>query len=94
MRSGDLVRNNPAKYLFGSEQQVEPLKLTEHPHCLQGGKRTVLVTEYMEKGDLCSALGRSPGKFAWKRLGRGVALDVARGLAFLHSRNVVVRLAC
>ena len=51
----------------------------------------MLVTEYMEKGDLCSALGRSPNKFAWKRLGRGVALDVARGLAFLHSRNVVVR---
>ena len=49
----------------------------------------MLVTEYMEKGDLCTALSRSPAKFAWDRLGRSVAMDVARGLAFLHSRNVV-----
>ena len=56
---------------------------------LQGGKRTVLVTEYMEKGDLCTALGRAPAKFTWGRLGRSIALDVARGLAFLHADNIV-----
>lgn len=57
--------------------------------CWKGGKRTVLVTEFMEKGDLCTALARSPAKFAWDRLGRGVALDIARGLVHLHDRNVV-----
>ena len=56
---------------------------------LQGGKRTVLVTEFMEKGDLCSALGRAPHLYSWEALGRSIALDVARGLASLHARNVV-----
>lgn len=56
---------------------------------MQGGKRTVLVTEYMEKGDLCSALGRSPSHFSWDRLGKRIALDVAKGLAFLHADNIV-----
>ena len=49
----------------------------------------MLVTEYMEKGDLCTALGRAPAKFCWGRLGRSIALDVARGLAFLHADNIV-----
>ena len=56
---------------------------------MQGGKRTVLVTEYLEKGDLCTALGRSPSRYSWNRLGRGIALDVAHGLVFLHSLNIV-----
>lgn len=49
----------------------------------------MLVTELMERGDLYSLLGRHQGRFAWHRLGRCVALDVARGLSFLHSRNIV-----
>ena len=56
---------------------------------LQGGKRTVLVTEYMARGDLCTALARAPQRFAWNSHGRKVAKDIACGLAFLHSRNVV-----
>ncbi len=56
---------------------------------LQGGKRTVLVTEYMEKGDLCTALGRASHLYSWDALGKSIALDVARGLASLHARNVV-----
>ena len=65
---------------------IQP-KLT--PDTLQGGKRTVLVTEYMEKGDLCSAIARAPEKCSWERLGKKMALDIARGLAFLHARNIV-----
>ena len=57
--------------------------------CLQGGQRTVLVTELMERGDLYTLIGRYQGRFAWNKLGRYVALDVARGLAFLHARNIV-----
>lgn len=49
----------------------------------------MLVTEYLEKGDLCTALGRSPSKYSWGRLGQGIALDVARGLVFLHALNIV-----
>lgn len=56
---------------------------------LQGGKRTVLVTEYMEKGDLCSAISRASTKCSWPRLGKSLALDIARGLEFLHLKNIV-----
>ena len=49
----------------------------------------MLVTEYMPNGDLFTALGRSPHRYSWYALGRGIALDIARGLAFLHARNIV-----
>jgi len=50
----------------------------------------MLVCEMMESGDLCSALGRWPELFRWKQgIGRRVAYDVAQGLAYLHSRNIV-----
>lgn len=49
----------------------------------------MLVTEYMAKGDLCTALAQAPHLYAWNNLGRDIARDVACGLAFLHSRNVV-----
>ena len=42
----------------------------------------------MENGDLFDALQNSPAIFAWDRLGRTVALDIADGLTFLHSRSV------
>ena len=70
---------------------------------LQPG-RLMLVTEYLEGGDLFTALERdmaNPKKFSWWKhpvkagedrkvlgLSRRVALDVARGLAFLHHRKV------
>ena len=63
--------------------------------------RLMLVTEYLEGGDLCSALERDsaiPRRFSWWKhqgeerrpvgLARRVAIDVARGLAYLHSRKV------
>ena len=50
----------------------------------------MLVCEMMESGDLCHALGRWPQLFCWRRgIGRRVALEVALGLAFLHSQNIV-----
>lgn len=48
-----------------------------------------LSAHAQEKGDLYTLLGKYQGRFAWHKLGRYVALDVARGLAFLHSRNIV-----
>ena len=64
----------------------------------------MLVTEYCEGGDLFHALQADDKadsrRFCWYRanaqgeravggLAKRIALDVARGLAFLHSRGVV-----
>jgi len=56
--------------------------------------RLMLVTEYLARGDLWHALQRlpadgGPGIFAWHRWGRRIALDIARGLCFLHSLGIV-----
>ena len=48
------------------------------------------VLEYCEGGDLRSALTRDDdGVLAWHRRGRQIALDIARGLHFLHSHDVM-----
>ncbi|KAK9834205.1 hypothetical protein WJX81_008121 [Elliptochloris bilobata] len=62
--------------------------------CLET-KLPMLVMEYMGGGDLFSALqSRVQGSGAahplsWWQRGRSVALDIARGLHFLHSQHVV-----
>ena len=63
----------------------------------------MLVTEFMEGGDLYQAIQADSHKearrFSWYRtsprgerrvngLGKRVALDIARGLSFLHGRKV------
>ncbi|KAK9805399.1 hypothetical protein WJX73_000847 [Symbiochloris irregularis] len=73
--------------------------------CMQNNK-LMLVTEYLEGGNLAIALERdrsTPPKFSWYKEGRAsqerhvqglnkrVAMDVARGLAFLHNRKIVHR---
>ncbi|KAK9789943.1 hypothetical protein WJX73_007087 [Symbiochloris irregularis] len=48
------------------------------------------VCEYAAGGDLQSALSEDPEKdFSWYKRGQQVALDMARGLAYLHENNVV-----
>lgn len=54
----------------------------------------MLVTEYLARGDLWHALQRlhpegGAGIFAWNRWGRRIALDIARGLCFLHGLGIV-----
>ncbi|KAL3148045.1 protein kinase activity protein [Trebouxia sp. C0009 RCD-2024] len=69
--------------------------------CIQRDQ-TMLITEYMEGGDLYHAIAQdSTGRFSWYKrntqqqgsrqvgMGRRIALDVARGLHFLHSRKIV-----
>ena len=69
--------------------------------CLQVGQ-PILVTEYLENGDLYKAINSQQGnRYHWYRMqvdgkplpnsgmGRRVALDVARGLHFLHTRKIV-----
>ena len=50
-----------------------------------------MVTELMPNGDLFRALASSAGKqqLSWYRQGKFVALDIAKGLFYLHSNNVV-----
>ena len=56
--------------------------------CVRAG-RVMLVTEFLTGGDLWHALGKpsvSRPIFAWHVWGHKVALDIARGLHFLHTR--------
>lgn len=53
----------------------------------------MLVLEYMEGGDLQSCILQdsypdSIGKFRWYKKGARLALDVAKGLVFLHEQKV------
>ncbi|KAK9810072.1 hypothetical protein WJX72_004359 [[Myrmecia] bisecta] len=57
--------------------------------CLQPGQ-TMLVTEFMPRGDLWQALGTDHlQQFSWYRRGKSIALDVARGLHFMHRLRMV-----
>lgn len=52
----------------------------------------LLVAELMEGGDLRTALDRdTTGRFRWWQQGKSIAVDVARGVAFLHSSGVIHR---
>lgn len=53
----------------------------------------MLVLEYMEGGDLQSCILQDcypncTGRFRWYKEGARVALDVAKGLVFLHEQKV------
>ena len=43
-------------------------------------------------GDLYSALRNHPDTMRWERLGRKVALDVALGINYLHTRQALLDL--
>lgn len=60
--------------------------------CVRPGSM-MLVTELMEGGDLRSRLRSTSDSatWGWYERGKGAALDVARGLHFLHSHGVVHR---
>ena len=45
------------------------------------------VTELMKGGDLYSALRHHPETMRWEKLGKKVALDVALGINYLHTRR-------
>ncbi|KAK9824767.1 hypothetical protein WJX74_006661 [Apatococcus lobatus] len=77
-------------------QEISILKNLRHTNIVQftGGlidaARIVLVTEFMARGDLWHALRSDTERlFAWSRRGRKVALDIVRGLVYMHSKSVV-----
>lgn len=51
----------------------------------------MLVTEFMEAGDLWSAiqLYKGSGALSWYKRGRQIAIEVARGLHFLHRHKII-----
>jgi serine/threonine protein kinase len=52
----------------------------------------VLVTEYCEGGNLEAAIHKAqevPRKTSWYVHGMYIALGVARGLMYLHARNII-----
>jgi hypothetical protein len=62
--------------LVGMTSQAVSRYSTGLPHWLQGG-------------DLREALNDDPhGELRWYRRGQSIALDIARGLHFLHSHDV------
>lgn len=58
--------------------------------CLQQGSLLCLATQNMPGGDLYKALRQAPELFKWQQLGAGIALDIARGLAYLHGLQPAV----
>ena len=60
--------------------------------CLET-KHAMLVLEFMEGGDLYQAIQESSypvdtGLLSWYQKGSRIALDIAKGLVFLHQREV------
>lgn len=51
--------------------------------------KTMLVLEHMEGGDLRQALTEAPAELHWYNKGAPVALDIIKGLHFLHKHMVV-----
>ena len=56
----------------------------------------MMVAEYMQGGDLGTALAHdspSARRLGWYQNGHLIALDIARGLAYLHAQKVCPRRA-
>ena len=51
----------------------------------------MLVTELMEAGDLWHALiqYKDSGALTWYKRGKRIAIEVARGLHFLHRHKII-----
>lgn len=69
---------------------LQPGKLHRHGKFVQD-ERIMLVTELMESGDLWHALlqYKESGVLSWYRRGKRIAIEIARGLHFLHRHNIV-----
>jgi serine/threonine protein kinase len=86
-------------------QEVLLLQHLRHPHIIGyfglslTANKGVLLLEYAEGRDLHSALqltaaGTNERLFGWRRRGRRVAYEVAKGLNYLHSKVNSQVLSC
>ena len=72
-----------------NEQPVFPQDPCWQAHpapCLWPGAQVHALALLVQGGDLYSALRNHPDTMRWERLGRKVALDVALGINYLHTR--------
>lgn len=89
------ISKNP-KHEESFLKEIEILSKLKHPNVLLfiGACKTedglVLVTEYMENGDLYSYLRDVSVKFSWKNT-LHYAVDVARGMTYVHQEGVLQR---
>lgn len=75
-------KDEPTSSIVGSPREYKP-----------GQRRNEgieLVLEYCPKGDLRQYLKQEDLEISWKRR-IGMALDIARGMSYLHSRNIIFR---
>ena len=94
-----IVKNGPIPEPVGtSTAPIEPLEpgssVVASPRENKPGERrnegVELVLEYCPKGDLRQFLKDSEVEISWKKR-ISVALDIARGMSYLHSRNIIFR---
>eukprot|EP01042_Synura_sphagnicola_P036421 gene36421-biopygen4909 len=84
---------NDARKEYETEAQI--MKKLRHPNIVQFlgyciSPRTCIVMEYMPRGSLHQLLRDSQAEIHWDVRMR-IALDITRGLAYLHAENIVHR---
>ncbi|KAK9819112.1 hypothetical protein WJX74_003168 [Apatococcus lobatus] len=91
-----IIREQSQQEKLRFVQEISLLKNLRHTNIVQftgaliDPDQIVLATEFMPRGDLWHALrGDTQRLFAWSRRGRQVALDIVRGLVYMHSKSVV-----
>lgn len=78
--------------IFSFRQEVSLMKRLRHPNILlfmgavTSPERLCIVTEFLPRGSLFRLLQRNMGKLDWRRRIH-MALDVARGVNYLHHCN-------
>jgi len=65
------------------------VRLYEH-RLVNHGDQLVMVTEYMEGGELFDRIVDQSGHYT-ERWARGIARDILRAIKYLHDRNIVHR---
>ena len=89
-----IVSNQQPREVRRFVQEVSILKSLRHTNVVQflgaffSADRIALLTEFLPRGDLHRLLGRdTSGQLGWYRRGRAIALDVVRGIVYMHSRK-------
>ena len=89
-----IVSNQQPREVRRFVQEVSILKSLRHTNVVQflgaffSADRIALLTEFLPRGDLHRLLGRDTGgQLGWYRRGRAIALDVVRGIVYMHSRK-------
>jgi len=88
---------DPMEKIF-AQREIAVLKSCRHPNVVafiglvenEEEEGLQIVLEYLSKGDLGHFLLENPEPISWIRKVK-IALDVACGMAYIHSRNIIFR---